>query len=211
MNKNDLRLFSKKKNKQSTFIAWFNRMGLIKRWSLMHTFQEENISEHSHQVAVISHLLTTIMNVRYGSNLCPDRAATLAIFHEVAETKTQDISTKIKYMSKEFSEAFKKIENAAEIECFNSLPDDLRKSYEGLIIQKEVDADYKKIVKAADVLSAYIKTLNELRFHNSEFTDVKINLEDILEQQTDVPAVQDFLNEFLENCTATLDKMCENY
>lgn len=199
-------------NNQSSFIAWFNRMGLIKRWSLMHTFQEENISEHSHQVAVIAHLLTVIMNKRHGSELNADRAATLAIFHEVAETKTQDISTKIKYSSKEFADAFKKIENLAEVECFNTLPEDLREAYEGLIVQKEVDAEYKKIVKAADILSAYIKTLNELRFNNNEFVDVKVNLEESLKEQIIlVPAVQDFINVFLTNCTATLDKMCDSY
>ena len=47
-------------SKQSTFLAWILRMPLIKRWSLMHTVKGENIAEHSHQVAVIAHLLAVI-------------------------------------------------------------------------------------------------------------------------------------------------------
>ncbi|MDT3661912.1 MAG: YfbR-like 5'-deoxynucleotidase, partial [Anaerobiospirillum sp.] len=42
---------------ESTFLAWIVRMSLIKRWALMHNFREENVSEHSHQTAVIAHML----------------------------------------------------------------------------------------------------------------------------------------------------------
>jgi len=65
-------------------------MPLIKRWGLMHCVKPENVAEHSHQVAVIAHLLCVIKKERYNGQLNPDKAVALAIFHEVSETKLQD-------------------------------------------------------------------------------------------------------------------------
>ncbi|MDA0151589.1 5'-deoxynucleotidase [Vibrio sp. Makdt] len=193
---------------ESTFMAWITRMPLIKRWALMHCFQEENVSEHCHQVAVIAHLLTVIKNKRYGGNLSPDRAATVAIYHEISETKLQDINSKTKYHSPEFTSAFKKLEDLAEKECLDTLPEDLRDEFANLLIQKDVDVKYKAIVKAADILSAYIKTMNELRFHNDEFHHVKESLETRIEElKQQLPEVKDFMEVFCNSCTSTLDKI----
>lgn len=193
---------------QSTFMAWVTRMPLIKRWALMHCFQEENVSEHCHQVSVIAHLLTVIKNKRYGGNLSPERAAAVAIYHEISETKLQDINSKTKYHSPEFTAAFKKLEDLAEQECLDTLPEDLRDDFSDLLIQKNVDSEYKATVKAADILSAYIKTMNELRFHNDEFHHVKEGLDSqIKELKEKMPEVKDFMDIFCNSCTTTLDKI----
>ncbi len=197
---------------QSTFMAWITRMPLIKRWALMHCFQEENVAEHSHQVAVIAHLLTVIGNTRYGNTLDPDRAAVIALYHEVSETKLQDINSKTKYHNPEFTRAFKQLETLAEQECIETLPEDLRSAFSGLIIQQNVDPRYKAIVKAADILSAYIKARNELRFNNDEFQHVKEGLESrIAELREEMPEVNDFMDVFCASCTTTLDKISEHY
>ena len=51
------------------FFAFINRMKFIKRWSLMHSLREENIMEHSQQVAVIAHALAIINNKIGGRSL----------------------------------------------------------------------------------------------------------------------------------------------
>lgn len=174
----------------------------------MHCFQEENVSEHSHQVSVIAHLLAVIRNKRYGGNLNPDRAAVIAIYHEISETKLQDMNSKTKYHSPEFTAAFKKLEDIAEQECLETLPDDLRDEFSSLVVQKNVDAEYKQIVKAADILAAYIKTLNELRFNNDEFLHVKEGLDPRIESLIEtMPEVKDFMDIFCESCTTTFDKI----
>ncbi|AIV07027.1 5'-nucleotidase [Vibrio harveyi] len=189
-------------------MAWITRLPLIKRWALMHCFQEENVSEHCHQVSVIAHLLTVIKNKRYGGTLSPDRAAVIAIYHEISETKLQDINSKTKYHSPEFTAAFKKLEDIAELECLETIPEDLREEYEGLIVQKKVDPQYKSIVKAADILAAYIKTINELRFHNDEFLHVEEGLALRIEQlKGEMPEVKDFMDVFCDSCTTTFDKI----
>ncbi len=197
---------------QSTFMAWITRMPLIKRWALMHCVQKENVSEHSHQVAVIAHLLTVIGNKRYNNPLNPERAAVIALYHEVSETKLQDINSRTKYHNPEFTQAFKHLEKLAEQECLTTLPSDLREAFAPLIVQDNVDPAYKRIVKAADILAAYIKTLNELRFNNDEFAHVKEGLETRLDElRVAMPEVNDFLETYAASCTTTLDRISENY
>ena len=65
---------------ESTFLAWIVRMSLIKRWALMHNFREENVSEHSHQTAVIAHMLAVIKNRLFGGNVNAERVAVLALY-----------------------------------------------------------------------------------------------------------------------------------
>ncbi|MDO6640691.1 5'-deoxynucleotidase [Shewanella sp. 5_MG-2023] len=197
--------------KPSTFMAWITRMPLLERWALMHCFQKENVSEHCHQVAVIAHLLVVIKNKRFGGKLNPEKAATIALYHEVSETKLQDINSNTKYHSPEFTKAFKKLEDLAEKECLASLPEDLREEMEPLLVQTQVDPEYKAIVKAADILQAYVKTMNELRFNNDEFQHVKVNLDKKLKQmEQDLPEVKCFIEIFLDSCTSTLDKLTES-
>jgi len=194
--------------KQSSFLAWITRMSLIQRWGLMHCFKPENVSEHSHQVAVIAHLLTVIKNKKFGGDLNPERAATLALYHEVSETKLQDINSVTKYHNPEFTREFKRLEALAEQECLNTLPEEFRDVFEGLVVQNKVNKAYRPIIKAADILSAYIKTNDELRFQNDEFRHVKITFEEKLKKlKVDMPEVEYFLNVFTESCTATLDKL----
>jgi 5'-deoxynucleotidase len=195
---------------KSTFMAWITRMPLLERWALMHCFQAENVSEHCHQVAVIAHILTVIKNKRFNGKLNPERAATLALYHEVSETKLQDINTNTKYHSPEFTKAFKILEDLAEKECLATLPEDLRSEMESLIVQSKVDHEYKSIVKAADLLQAYVKTKNELRFNNDEFRHVEQHLSKKLKVlESSMPEVKCFIEIFLDSCTTTLDKLSE--
>ena len=192
----------------STFIAWIYRMPLIKRWALMHCVKPENVAEHSHMVAVISHLLTVIKNKKFNSNLNPDRAATLALYHECSEARHQDLNHNTKYHNPEITREFKRLETLAEQECLASLPEEFREFFDDIIVQNNVDEAYKPIIKAADVLSAYLKTLDELHFGNQEFAHVKINLEKKLAViVTELPEVQYFLDTFAKSCIATLDQL----
>lgn len=194
--------------KNSSFLAWILRMNLIKRWSPMHLMKQENVAEHSHQVAVIAHLLATIKNVYCGGQISPEKAATIALYHEVSETKLQDINHVTKYSSPALTEEFKKIEDLAEIECLNTLPEKLQPLFKELVIQKQVDKEYKKLVKAADILTAYFKACDELKFHNPEFVSVKKRLSEKVDlYKEEMPEVGVFMELFEQNCLASLDDL----
>ncbi|REL35835.1 5'-deoxynucleotidase [Thalassotalea euphylliae] len=196
---------------KSTFLAWILRMPLIKRWALMHSVKKENIAEHSHQVAVIAHLLAVIRNQYFNGTLSPERAATIALYHEVSETKLQDINHVTKYHNPALTKEFKKLEELAEFECLHSLPEPLRETFRPLLVQSQVDSDYKKLVKAADLISAYLKANDEISYGNKEFSHVKTRLLGMLEQyKQELPEVAFFLDTFEEHCFVSVDKLAQD-
>jgi 5'-deoxynucleotidase len=174
----------------------------------MHSVKQENIAEHSQQVAVIAHLLVVIKNKFFEGTLSPEKAATIALYHEVSETKLQDINHVTKYHTPALTQEFKKLEEIAEIECLNSLPAVLRDEFRPLIVQSQVDSEYKTIVKAADIVSAYLKACDEVSFGNREFEHVKNNLNQMLTSYKDsMPELVYFLNTFERNCFVSVDKL----
>ena len=66
----------------SHFFAMMSRMKYINRWGLMNNTKNENISEHSLQVAMLAHALVNISNERLGTALDANKAAVIGIFHE---------------------------------------------------------------------------------------------------------------------------------
>ena len=196
---------------QSAFLAWILRMPLIKRWALMHSIKSENVAEHSHQVAVIAHLLAVIRNTYFNGNINPDKVATTALYHEVSETKLQDINHVTKYHNPALTAEFKKIEALAEQECLATLPPKLQPLFDSLLIQNNVDPEYKQIVKAADLLSAYLKAKDELRFGNHEFDHVAERLSIMIQNfAKDMPEVDFFLETFAELCAVSVDELSHN-
>ncbi|MCU7799450.1 MAG: 5'-deoxynucleotidase [gamma proteobacterium symbiont of Lucinoma myriamae] len=200
---------------QSTFLAWVFRMPLIKRWSLMFCHKKENIAEHSHQVAVVAHLLALIYNKKVvplnnSKPLIPERAATIALYHDQIEIYTGDTVTPIKYHNQELTREFKKLESTAENLCLETLPEEFREDFSGLIISDKIEPKYARIVKSADVICAYIKTLDELKHHNYEFEHVKLNLEKKLDKLKEQAEVRYFMDVFMASCITSLDKLTDD-
>ena len=195
----------------SAFLAWILRMPLIKRWALMHSIKSENVAEHSHQVAVIAHLLAVIRNTYFGGNINADKVATTALYHEVSETKLQDINHVTKYHNPTLTAEFKKLETIAEQECLATLPKKLQPLFDSLLIQNNVEAEYKQIVKAADMIAAYLKAKDELRFGNHEFDHVAERLSVMIQSfAKDMPEVAFFLETFAELCAVSVDELSHN-
>ncbi|WP_019026248.1 5'-deoxynucleotidase [Colwellia piezophila] len=193
---------------QSSFLAWMFRMPLIKRWSLMFCVKPENVAEHSHQVAIVAHLLAVIKNKKFSGQINADKLSTIALYHEASETRYGDIVSPTKYANKEIAREFKKIELLAEEECLASLPDDLQEVFRDIIVQDNVSEDYKTIVKAADIIVAYIKALDEINHKNPEFDHVEQRLAVKIEQlKLNMPEVEYFIDTFMAACLATVDKL----
>ena len=195
---------------QSTFMAWITRQTVVERWALPYTIKKENVSEHCHQVAVIAHLLCVIKNEKFGGALNPHYAATLALFHELSESKHQDLNSGTKYSDPALTEAFKRIEHLAEEQCVATLPEYLRDHYRGLIVQKEVDKEYKQLVKYADQIAAYMKAMHELKLGNLEFTHIREELEaKIIPSFERAPEVKEFMNVFCKAANANMEVIRE--
>lgn len=190
----------------NNFYAMLSRMKYINRWGLMNNTRQENIAEHSLEVALLAHALVTISNTRFGTNLNADRVAVMAIFHDASEIITGDLPTPVKYYNEEIRKSYKQIENISERKILSMLPDDLKPSYEPLIDATKADSQLEIYVKAADKLSALIKCLSELSMGNKEFSKAERTIREALDEMT-LPALNVFMEEFLPAYTLTLDEM----
>jgi 5'-deoxynucleotidase len=180
-------------------------MKYIKRWSLMRSVREENIMEHSQQVAVIAHALALINNKIFGGNIDANKVVLLAQYHEVGEVITGDLPTPIKYFNPEIKCAYKDLEKNACEKILAMLPDSLKEEYREYVIADEQSAEYK-MVKCADRLSAYLKCVEELNAGNSEFKKAKRTIGNELKSLKS-PEVDYYLKEFAPAFELTLDEL----
>ena len=190
----------------SRFFAMLSRMKYIDRWSLMRNTRQENLCEHSFETAVLAHALAVLRNTRFGGCVDPGRAAVLALFHDAPETLTGDLPTPVKYDNPRIRDAYRQVETAAEDSLLWALPEDLRETYAPLLRGDDpADAELRKLVKAADKLSALIKCMEERRMGNAEFYQAEKSLWNAI-QEMHLPEADCFLKEFLPAYALTLDE-----
>ena len=192
----------------SHFFAHLARMRLIHRWPLMHNVRIENVQEHSLQVAMVAHALALIRNRFFDGQLNPDRIATLAMFHDVSEVLTGDLPTPVKYYNPAIKEEYKKIEKIAEQKLIDMAPEPFREDYAELISGDKHSEDEAFIVKAADVICAYLKTLEELSAGNREFTLAKKRLDKMLKDYHS-DEVDYFLKQYVPSFSLSLDEITQ--
>lgn len=186
------------------FFAYLNRMKYIKRWSLMHCTTNENIMEHSQQVAVIAHALATISNVYFGGHLNADSIAVKALFHETSEVMTGDLPTPIKYFNPEIRDAYKSLERLSNERLLGLLPSQLSAEYEKIVLDEQ--SEEHKFVKYADKICAYIKCVDEVKQGNAEFIKAKETIfKDINGYKS--KEVDYFMANFLPAFSLTLDEL----
>ena len=187
------------------FYALLGRMRYITRWGLMRNTFSENIQEHSHQVAVLSHALALIRrDVLHLSGPDPDRCAVAALYHDASETLTGDLPTPIKYYNPDIMASYKQVERVAAQRLLDMLPAELVESYKHLILGDAQDV--LPIVKAADKLSAYIKCVEEQKAGNTEFDTALVQTLESL-RSTDLPELQWFMDNCLEAFSLNIDQL----
>ena len=190
----------------SSFFAIVSRMKYIDRWALMRNSRKENISEHSHEVAVLAHALAVIGNKRLAKGLNAERAALLGLYHDTTEIITGDLPTPIKYKDESLQKAYKHIEDQAAHSLLERLPEDLREEYESLFLPRPEDSYLLQLVKAADKLSALIKCIEEGKTGNKEFLQAKESTYQKLKDMH-LPELDLFMEEFLAPYHYSLDEM----
>ena len=203
---------SQNSSSQSSFFALISRMRYIERWSLMRNSRSESLAEHALDVAVISHCLATIANVRYHRNLDADRAALIGMYHDASEIITGDMPTPVKYANSEIRDVYHQVEARAEKTILSTLPEDLQDAYAQVLTHSaeasESEAYLRKLIKAADKIAALIKCIEEAQSGNSEFITAEASTRGVVEDLADsLPEVRDFMTEFLPSYGETLDQL----
>jgi len=192
------------------FFATLSRMKYIDRWALMRNARTETLSEHTLDVAIIAHALCIIGNVRYGRKLDADRAALIGLYHDASEIITGDMPTPVKYYNRDIRDAYKEVEHVAERRLLEQLPEDIRGAYAEIFEGTDTEEDkyMRRLVKAADKLSALIKCMEETGAGNGEFRTAQISTEKSVQKMAEeLPEVKVFLEEFLPPYGSTLDEL----
>lgn len=175
----------------------------------MHNIRTENVQEHSLQVAMVAHALALIKNRFFDGKLNPERIATIAMFHDVSEVLTGDLPTPVKYFNPAIKEEYKKIERIAEQKLVDMAPETFRDDYASLIDSNLHSKEEAFIVKAADVLCAYLKTLEELAAGNQEFKLAKKRLDTILKAYHS-EEVDYFITRYVPSFSLSLDEITQD-
>lgn len=189
----------------NSFYAYMSRLKHIGRWGLMRSVLPENVAEHTFQVAIISHALCLMHNESASQPVSELDVVLCALYHETAEAITGDLPTPIKYYNEDIRTAYKGIEHEAEESMLEMLPEELRESIRPYVTG-DVTPEVKRIVKAADRISAYIKCIEEKKSGNEEFDYAASRILSSIESMK-MPEVDRFLNEFIEAYGKTLDEL----
>lgn len=192
--------------KENTFFAMMARMKYINRWALMKNSYEENISEHSLEVAMLAHALAVIGNKRLHKDYQVEHIVLLAMYHDCTEIITGDMPTPVKYGNPQIQSAYQQIEMEAAFQLLNMLPADLREEYRSLFIESPDDTEAHRLVKAADKLSALIKCIEEEKAGNQEFQKAKETVEKAVHAM-ECEEAEIFCREFLPQYYRTLDEL----
>ena len=191
---------------QHRFFALISRMRYIGRWGLMRNTDPENVQEHSHMVAVLAHALAVIRRDKFGGTIDPGHVAAAALYHDAPEILTGDMPTPVKYKNEALRSAYKAVEQESARLMASLQPEALRSETEEFLTGRVLNDAERKILKAADRLSALIKCLEECQSGNREFEAAR-------EQQLaalhgmDCPEAEYFITHMLPCYTQNLDEL----
>jgi len=191
---------------RSHFYAYISKIRWLQRWGLKRNVINENVMEHSWEVATITHALGLIRNRQFGGEVDVNAAVVAALYHDCGEVITGDMPSPIKYHSPEITNAYKAVEKQAEQELLRLLPEELQDDFRAVLLHEEIDAEHLLLIKAADTLCAYIKCRSEVLAGNFEFSQAEKDVKERLER-FDMPEVKYFLETFIPSYGLTLDEL----
>ena len=189
----------------SPFYAHLSRLRFIKRWGLMRNAVEEDVAQHSWEVAVLAHALAVISRDVFHQAIDPNAVATRALFHDAPEAITGDLPTPVKY-SPAMRHATANLEGAVCNEMLSLLPPALLPAIRGVMDHNEWPTEEARLIKAADRLAAWLKCRAELRYGNREYEQATLQVRAKIDEHMS-PEVRYFLDTFGSAFELTLDSL----
>lgn len=173
----------------------------------MRTNVREDLMQHSASVAIFGQALAIIKNEIFGGDVDVDKVASLALYHDTAEVLSGDMPTPVKYYNESMKNAYAEIEDVINVKLIGSLPDELKLTY-AQYLQPNVESAEYKLMKVADKLSAYVKSLEERHSGNHDFDKAFITLGESIEKlKKEYPELKYFMDNFLDEFTEPIDTL----
>ena len=188
------------------FSALFSRMKYITRWSLMRSTRAESLSEHTADTAMLAHTLCLIGKSCTGTALRPEVVATAALYHDAPEILTGDMPTPVKYKNDALRTAYKAVEHESARVMASLQPAELQAETQAWLTGSVLNDAERKILKAADRLSAIIKCIEEDRGGNREFEAARTQQMDALHAMN-CPEAEYFIAHMLPCYEQNLDEL----
>lgn len=190
------------------FNALLARMKYITRWSLMRNGRPESLSEHTADTAMIAHTLCLIAQrcTGTGDGIRPDTVTTAALYHDAPEILTGDMPTPVKYKNKALRAAYKAVEQESAQAMTSLLPEELQPELAPYLTGAVLTDAERKLLKAADRLSALLKCVEEGQGGNREFDAARAQQETALHEM-DCPEAEYFLAHMLPCYSQNLDEL----
>lgn len=191
------------------FSALLGRMKYITRWSLMRSGRAESLSEHTADTALLAHTLCLIGQNCLGNgttDLRPEVVATAALYHDAPEILTGDMPTPVKYKNEAMRSAYKAVEQESARLMASLQPEALRNETQAFLTGSVLNDAERKILKAADRLSALIKCLEECESGNREFEAAREQQLSALHRMN-CPEAEYFITHMLPCYTQNLDEL----
>ena len=188
------------------FSALLARMKYITRWSLMHSTRAESLSEHTCDTALLAHMLCLIARQYTGTPCRPKTVAVAALYHDAPEIITGDMPTPVKYRNPALRDAYKALEAESVRSMTGLLPEALSEEVFPFISGELLTAEEKRLLKAADRLSALIKCMEEQRSGNHEF-DAALAQQKAALEAMHCPEADWFMEHCLPCYTQNLDEL----
>ena len=174
----------------------------------MRSGRAESLSEHTADTALLAHTLCLIGQkcLCSGADLRPEMVATAALYHDAPEILTGDMPTPVKYKNEALRSAYKAVEQESARLMASLQPEALRGETEQFLTGRVLNDAERKILKAADRLSALIKCLEECQSGNREFEAAREQQLAALHEM-DCPEAEYFITHMLPCYTQNLDEL----
>ena len=190
------------------FNALVSRIKYIPRWSLMRQSRQEYLAEHTTEVMQIAHTLAAVAKEKFGADVDEKNIVLCGLYHDISEILTGDMPTPVKYNDVVLKRAYKDMEAKATDKMIETVDPQL-KNHIAPFVKGDILSDReKKILKAADKLSALIKCMEELQCGNSEFKLAFESTKNSLESM-ELPEVTYFMENMLPAYNLCLDELAK--
>lgn len=196
----------------SIFLALIQRMNGIQRWNKSQSIKPEYLHEHSFVVAMICYFLGLHRERIHGKSedFSPEKLALLGLFHDIGESLSEDVNGLLKHNDPQVSVLVKEVESKMLTKLSVTVDEGIRGSLEEFVVQESQPRVYKDLVKAGDEISAYVKTVQELRSNNGDFTRANRAIaKKIATYFETYPEVEYVFNQYTPAFALTIDELAD--
>lgn len=173
------------------FLSLAHGMSVIERWNNKPNLLAETVAAHSFLVSVMAWGLGAVGQAK-GMEVDLGRVLKRAIAHDLHEVITGDILAPTKRADPGIAKAVADLEREANLEILATLPQHLQKELAPYMMEPTDDSPEGRVVAAADLFAAYMKSWLEVQLGNAFHTETRQRISAML-QAYSLPMVTELM------------------